>query len=281
MKTFLIALASVVQSAGLFAQATGPTPSPSSPSGGLVRKPVLEFSGSRMEAVGLLGERPLVQKRAPVFSSWVVTAGGQPANNPGEPHAPRPGNQPTQSGDPKAYATTFTITKTGKIYHVVFADAQGQTWNLWSTGGIVANVPAGGGDAGFIAPPPTPYQKSPLYVNFPNTDFEGFDWITPENFRGIKDFMGQQCLVFSSTVTEVSPESDSSGAAVKTSENRTAYVDAESRLPVAVINSNGLTTFRFLPPPTAMQSLPDSMLKVLNNQLDAEKALARRPGRPY
>jgi len=281
VKTFLIALASVVQSAGLFAQATGPTPNPSSPSAGLVRKPVVEFSGSRMEAVALLGELPLVQKRAPAFSSWVVTAGAQPATISGGPQNPRPENPPAQSGDPKPTASSFTITKTGKIYHVVYADAQGQTWNLWSTGGIVAHVPPGGGDAGFIAPPPTPYQKSPLYVNFPNTDFEGFDWIAPENFRGSKDFMGQPCLVFSATVTEVSPESDSSGAAVKTSENRTAYVAAESRLPVAVINSNGLTTFRFLPTPTAMQSLPASMLKVINKQLDAEKALARRPGRPY
>ena len=278
MKTILpIIFASVVQCAGLFAQATGPTPNPSSPSGGLVRKPALEFSGSRMEAVALLGEMPPVQKRAPVFSSWVVTTGEQP----GKPQASGPENQPADSGGPKAFASKFTVTKTGKIYHVVFADAQGSTWNLWSTGGIVANVPAGGGDVGFIAPPPTPYQKAPLYVNFPNTDFEGFDWITPENFRGFKEFMGQQCLVFSATVTEVSPEPDGSGAPVKTSENRTAYVDAETRLPVAVLNSNGLTTFRFQAPPTAMQSLPESMLKILNKQFDAEKALARRPGRPY
>jgi len=242
----------VIHASQVIAQMSAPTPRPTPPAG------------------------PYIQKRAPEFSSWVVST-----QDPGVGGSTGTNKSPSasgSSGDSLARRTGFSVTKTGKIYHISLVDRQGQNWNLWSDGKLVAHVPPNGGDAMFITPPDRPYITNPLYLTFPNSDFEGFDWISAANFQEVRDVMGQQCLVFSGTVKVVSTEADRTG---EWFDSRVACVNAETRLPVSLSDANGVKIFKFLAPPMAMQTLPEGMLKMINKKLHAEEQLAKLPAKPY
>lgn len=265
MKTTLCALTLLVfQAADGFTQATSDGEQPVPPPG------------------------PLIQKRAPEFASWVISVRlpGDTAKKPNEQAGQNPEPKDQAKADaPKEGTPKFAVIKTGKIYHVRLVDAQKQTWDVWSDGSVTATVPAKGGDAAFVAPPGDRDSVNPLYVNFSKSDFSGFEWISASNYRGIKNVMGQQCLVFSDKVKIPSePASNGDKSAPTTPdqfESKVACVNAETRLPVALTDASGISTYKFLTPPTAMQTLPASVVSLVQKQHELEQSLVRRPRKPF
>jgi hypothetical protein len=232
---------------------------------------------------------PLIQKRAPGFSSWVISVQlpGAAAPKSSDETSVENGEQADKinAEESKKETPKLSVTKTGKVYHVRLVDGQKQIWDVWSDGTVTAAEPRKGENAEFVAPPGDRDSINPLYVNFSKSDFDGFNWISTTNFQGIRKVMGRQCLVFSDKVVtgtlSSDPHAKSPSSPEFTYDNMVACVDAETRLPVVLTNANGITTYKFLTPPGAMQTLPQSIIALVEKQRQLSKSLARKPGKPF
>ena len=202
---------------------------------------------------------PLIQKRAPDFSHWMVTFKTAPAASGATP-------SPSQPSDPNSIITQDTVTKTENIIHVEFIDTQKRAWNIWVQGGRDMIQWPDGKSVGFVAKPP-PYVVNPLYRDFSSSDFSGFEWISAANFTGIQSIGGISCLVFKDTLL-------TNGVSLQVE----AATDVKTRLPVRLINGQGQFTYAFLSPPSTEQTLPANVQKLIVDQRNNEKSLARRPG---
>lgn len=148
-------------------------------------------------------------------------------------------------------------------------------------------------------------------VNYDTSDFSGFDWIGAQNFVGEKKVNGRPCLVFQDKVVTVEPsqlemikstidrdfnwmgEIDENGRSVNGAQTGaparrvfniedykiqvTAYIDAETRLPIALVYASpqGAVTrtyqFQALSTPLVM---PDEVRKMLEAFKRRQKRLS-------
>jgi hypothetical protein len=223
----------------------------------------------------VLPSGPLVQKKAPDFSRWVITARVLSA---------KPQDKTAAA---VATETTVTVTKTGKVVHMERTDEQHNTWQTWCRGATQVAV-APGNQVYFVAPPPNKDVVNPLYFDFSKSDFEGFDWISAQNFTGIQPVMGFDCLVFKdnrNVTGALAPESAGSapGAApaAPVMNALVACINAETRLPVALMNDNGVVTYRFEKPPDAMQEFPPNVQALLDKQKLDALSVKRKASSPY
>lgn len=222
---------------------------------------------------------PLIQQHAPEYSRWTIFSkpiakNGEEENKPG-------GGQKNASAkaEPK-----FSITKTGNITRVIYFDDAKQPWNIWCFDRQVIAVWPDGKNVGFAAKPTRPDAYNPLYMDFSKSDFQGFEWISERNFAGISDVLGKKCLVFRDTVKRTEPgmrSDDPDPASASFESGAVASIDLETRLPVTLVNENGLFIYQFYDPPAAMQTLPANVQAVIDQQRQAAQAVARRPSRPF
>jgi hypothetical protein len=223
---------------------------------------------------------PLIQQRAPEFSRWTIFSKPTAKDN-DEQNKPS-GTTPKSSspnGDPK-----FSITKTGNITRVVYFDDAKQPWNIWCFDRSVIAVWPDGKNVGIAAKPTGPDAYNPLYMDFSKSDFQGFEWISEKNFAGISEVLGRKCLVFRDTVKRTPPgmqSDDPDPASASFEHGAVASIDLETRLPVTLVNENGLFIYQFYDPPAALQTLPANVQAVIDQQRQAAQAVARRPSRPF
>jgi hypothetical protein len=206
---------------------------------------------------------PLIQKRAPDFSCWILTLKIAPSSK-GLDDAPNS----EQKDDSKNTLTTNTFTKTGDVLRVQYTDEQKREWNIWLQGKQQVVVFSDGKSIGFAAqPPPGIVVATPLCRDFSKEDFQGFDWISVSNYTGIKQIDGKSCLEFRGTINTnglLSPVA--------------AYTDLKTRLPVQLDNAGMLSLYEFQAPPSTVQSLPSNVEKLIVDQRRKEQSLAPRPG---
>lgn len=251
---------------------------------------------------------PFIQKRAPDFACWSIT----PAQS------KRPGVQSKEAGDSaitknnrnhskpeqdvarsnrrseskdltsaidstrfaaSSDGNTSTITKTGKMIHVERTDEQKKTWHVWITAGRELSMPPNGGTVEEVAPPPNTDTSNPLYTDFSKTDFPGFEWLSAQNFAGVKLIRDQPCLVFEEKNANL--ESNETSATDSAKYSRYAAVDYYSRLPAALGAAGVLQEYTFKFPPQAMQTLPEAITRFLQLNADERKATDRTPSKPY
>jgi len=233
----------------------------------------------------VLPSGPAIQKWAPDMAKWVVATraanapSAAPAN--GVPEAPGA----AESDEKKHWIPVTTVTKTGNIYHVRMVDSQNEVWHIWADGSVTVVESGTRAGAAFVAPSPDSDWVNPLFVDFSESDFEGFGWVSAANYRGTNEFMGRMCLIFRDKVkvgtVEADPEAGRANSAVDLYEPREAYVDLETRLPVALSGAEGWKMFTFFPPPASMQSLPECVKELVSKQRELDDSLARRPRKPY
>jgi hypothetical protein len=197
---------------------------------------------------------PLIQARAPQYSRWTMTtfatAGPQAQGGTGDG---------AQSSAANTIASTTTITKTGDIIHIAWADWNKDVWNIWVQGRLQAFVWPDGKTIGVPAPPPPsigPKSKlnNQLFQNFTVSDFQGFDWISPASFTGIEKVGGRKCLIFKSTASFLG-----------VSHPLVAATDLETRLPVQLQDGTLTTVYQFQTIGEAMQSPPENVQKFFNS----------------
>jgi hypothetical protein len=244
IKAIILAISTsfFLQIAGAYGQDPAPAPAPELPPG------------------------PLIEKRAPDFSKWIIKTVSQSAQQSGGASSPE--------DKQKAAETTIktVVTKTLPVIHVQTVDDQNRVWSVWVKDSMQAVEFPDRKSVAFVKASEANGFKNPLEVNFSQSDFDGFDWLSKSNFVGVKDVMGRKCLVF--TTTKMLP-------VVNYVVTVTASVDFDSRLPVSLVTNNNAAIYQFLQPPAEMQTLPPAVEAMVAHQQAAEQSLARGPGRPF
>jgi hypothetical protein len=213
---------------------------------------------------------PLIQKRAPDFAKWTVTVSlDENAQGQSGTASPSGGSSPNNAPS-KKITTKKVITKTRDVIHVEFTDEDGRVWNLWDQGSLHAFIWPDGKTANFAAPSLSSENTNFLYLDFSNSDFDGFDWISASNYKGIKEVAGKSCLVFEGIM-------EFGGLPMKAN----AAIDLATRLPVQSQGPTGVVSYEFSDPPAEMQAIPSSIERLMFAQLQKEKSLARRPGAAF
>jgi len=171
------------------------------------------------------------------FSAMEITysyAQDQAKASAGAPSAP-PLPAPLPSYVPVTPPRVVTLTRTKPIWHVVRVDTLGNKIEQWSNGTDVFCVASG-------LPEPM-LDTHDVYSGFPDytvIDFPDMGWVSLQTYQGVQPKGGRPCLVFAK-------------------DDMTAWVDAESRLPVQWQKGGETRTFRQLPPPTERLELPSKI----------------------
>ena len=181
---------------------------------------------------------PLVP-RAPAFSSWTITfAREKPALTPGKP-VPQLIVDREQS---------VTVVKTNRTYWEVTTLTSGKKTERWICNGIELIKPQGS-DQICQVEREEGFSHS---FNFSNSDFEGLEWVSLDNYLGIKQYEGKSTFAFGSKPAK---QEDKSG------NNRSAILSVDTQLPLFSSDHNGSRTYTYNVPPTSPLVPPGNFLK--------------------
>ena len=192
---------------------------------------------------------PLVQARAPSNSLWstvVKSASAVPDAS------PKTGGKDQQDDTGKKKEDEGVISK--KIFRkdkgvilVTYVQANNQLFSVWCVGASELIEWSGGKGYDLLTPSPNPDNPNPYFTDFSKGDFQGLDWIDRASYVGLVTYQGIKCIYYK----KESPMSASVGAS-----SLAAYVEIESRLPIAVLNGGELTEYKWEPPPPAPLNIP-------------------------
>ena len=180
-------------------------------------------------------------------------------------------------------ATKTLTTKTGKIRHEVRVDLLGNKSDIWWD---AANQiqDSSNGNSPIIS---TGGLLDGSYVDYSKSDFPAFDWVSKANFVGMRTVLGKKCWVFTENRLGISEESKE---IVQKQGNYspkqyefpiTAYIDADTRLPVLLAWGQESIRVTFLPPPQAMQTLPASIAKAESKVKETQQAMRSPHPKPF
>lgn len=214
---------------------------------------------------------------APPYSEWMITY-SYPEDRPAKAersHAP-------PSKEFLSRPRKSTITKTEQIIRIDTVDVGGRSTEKWFVGPKQYTLPPGGsvwyvasagdGNTGNL------YYSDPL----PSSGFQDMDWINEKAFAGTLKFDRMDCLVFvPGGLDEISPGDLSKQTAQLQGEPKVAYVDANTRLPVALRIVGEIRQFQFNKPPTALLSLPPDLAAEIRTGEGARRRLEQPAARPY
>ena len=128
-----------------------------------------------------------------------------------------------------------------------------------------------------LAASANPDSPNPFMTDFSKTDFPGFGWVDWKNFSQIKPYKGSKCILFQEQHRIVSDDPTPEKVYIAV----TAYIDYDTRLPVALVSGDEANLFEWKPAPSGMLSLPPSVLAILQQRLKAEQQMAQQAARPY
>lgn len=172
---------------------------------------------------------------------------------------------PKASGTPPPFAAnrvhSITVTKTDKTYWEKITLASGTIYEKWTFNGVqlmsIPNTPA-------IAPiePPAPDNPSPDYSDYGKSDFPGLEWVSMENFKDLTtDQQKVQAFRFEQ-------------------QGKTAFLSAETQLPLNFSDSELIRTYTFNSPPSSPLVPPERFQKVLETHKNGLESLKYRPSPP-
>ena len=174
--------------------------------------------------------------KAPPFSRWVITSAGA-----GE------GRQ-------------VSVTKTGDVFHrETVRDSGGEVEQWWVRR---VQTTRRKNDPGLLVAGPGSLSDS-FYIDFSNSDFPEFSWVNRNNYLGVQKYQNVDCFVFKGGITRemrdiyfrILPEM------TRASNWIVAWVDVNTRLPVALATDVCKQTYLFVTPPKEALMVPDSVAK--------------------
>jgi hypothetical protein len=214
---------------------------------------------------------PLIQQKAPDFTEWTITQrplpnSKTPGDSVGAPPSAVPGSgAPNQ--DPNRIITRRIFTRTGKILNLQYTDEFNKTWNVWMQESQRVLAWPDGKSVTFVVPPQPHEPASVFYIDLSKGDFEGFAWISAENYKGLSMVNGKNCLLFSGST------GNEAGFPIEVS----AVIDLKTRLPVSLDDEQGEFTYEFKTVADTL-TLPENVQKFILSQQRKEDRLKKIPG---
>jgi hypothetical protein len=200
---------------------------------------------------------PLIQKRAPNMAFWSVTIKYGSLSG----VVFKTSSTPAKDKTDKAQDIKINIVKTNEITLVQRVDQADQAWNTWCLPSLQILVWSDGKTCSETGAPNQDL-FNPFYNDFSKTDFQGFDWISRENYAGSETLMGFNCIVFKDA-------------------SRVAYVETQSRLPVARVDAGQVFIYEWKAPPQAALTLPPNVQALVTQRLKAMQQMAQPAARPF
>jgi len=198
-----------------------------------------------------------------------------------------------------------TVIKNGKLIFETTTLENGSVLQFWRTGGV-AVMSISGKPWELVQSMGSSFED----VDYAQSDFAGFDWISQSNFIGRKKVLGRPCLLFKGREITVNPEqarlakadadAQRARAEIAKADARaagkpapdvpmpksfqeedykvdvTAYIDEETRLPVALVymspGGEMMRTYSFQSS-SQMPSVPPEVLQLFQAYLQRQKML--------
>jgi len=215
---------------------------------------------------------PLIQPRAPDFAEWVITKKAGSLDD----TASNSNTGPATQGAAASPSIQETVTKTHDVIRVVRLDTAKRPWTIWCQGAQEYMIWPDGKSCGLVTQSPTAFAPNPFYIDFSTSDFSGFEWISPKTYTGIKSYQGIKCIVFQ---TGAGLQNDSGGS--PTTSKKIAYVDFNSRLPLALQSGVEEHLYEWRPPPQDMLSYPPMVKALIDAGLKAQHQMAQKAVSAY
>ena len=191
--------------------------------------------------------------RAPEFAAWTVTYKYRPREANPDPAAP-PLPEPERP-------QTLSIQKTHKTYCEQLRLTSGAKSEKWVFENIQLMMPVGNQSIVAVSAPNGDEYPSPDYSDYSACDFQGLDWISLANYRGVEVYQGANVYRF---------EADGESALLST----------DTQLPVIASDKTGTQVYTFGPPPTA-ELVPSKRFQVaLETHKRGLQLLRRNPSTP-
>ena len=243
-----------------------------------------------------------LMKRVPDFTEWAVNIMGRAAVK----------KQTKATDSPMAEQESsrlkrIEVTKTGPVIHEELTTIGGGKTDKWFFQGSIQVTNHGdrlsllsGGARDF---------SDPVRSDYGARDFEGFDWISPQNYRGIGSLQGRACMVFIDSksdgdlfVTPMVEEmmrrqnpkdmmhgspgkgrgsgqgSDANGAkpTPKLKPGTViACIDLETRLPLSLVTDSETRIISYINLPKVIQTVPENISQTLRQEENRTARLSR------
>lgn len=204
---------------------------------------------------------PLLNK-APDFAQWTITAKSSGAAVPtAEGEDQGAAKKEKEKERPQGDLRIGTI-QTGKVRHQVRVKGSQVIGDLWTVEGATVSI--------------DPHSKMPQVAGggggTAEADFPGLEWISANNFAGIQGVGGRKAIVFKGRADYLIDAESTLPEQV----DATAYIDLETRLPIAMKRGD-VYTFEFGPKPQTMLTPPPAVSQAL---VDARQRALRSAARP-
>lgn len=195
---------------------------------------------------------PPYLKAAPKMSAWTVQFGEAQAAS----------QQKSATG---SRIRQINVVRTKALRLVVFTCGDGRREELWSNGTcFVANSAGSATLTGFFMAPES------LEEQYQVSDFPEFRWVSKHNYVGTVELEQRPCLVFQGVdfskkladwrVDQPGGEKPVSKPVAE--KMMTAWIDAETRLPVQWALGNEVRKVIFTPPPSGMLTVPEKIAEI-------------------
>jgi hypothetical protein len=196
-----------------------------------------------------LGPGPLLN-RAPAFSQWLFSVKAGAAD-------PRGALDPAQKYDQRTL-----VTVTNGVRREISAYADGHKTENWYASGVQATFTAGQTDPTITVAGANARAGGGIYNDYSKSDFPGFEWISRHNYTGVALMMGIPCIVFHDGPLDPTPAGATPPLIPQT--GSTAFIAADSRLPILLQTDIEFTVYQWEQPPSTALTLPVSMQSFIN-----------------
>ncbi|PTY01618.1 hypothetical protein DB346_12835 [Verrucomicrobia bacterium LW23] len=210
---------------------------------------------------------PLIQKRMPAMSQWTVsTVLPGPSDKPDKPETSSAGTAATPESARSAKPQVIleqTFTKTHDIIRMDYVDKAKMPWTVWAANGFQILITPEGKVCGEVALAYSRDNPNTFNINFGSTDFPGFEWITASHYQDVVEYEKIPCMLF------------------RDETNVLAYINVETRQPVALQNGERTLLYTYKAPPAAVLTLPPHVDALIQSRIKALKQLTTLPVSPF
>lgn len=204
----------------------------------------------------LLPPKSPVLGRLPEFASWTVTYRYPDEAKTKASPTPTPKPNPYVFSDRKR---SMSVIKTGKIWSERTEWTSGNQTELWIYNNLRAGIIPGTKKLALI-----PFTSdSAESFDYRRMDFEGLEWVNPENYRGPAKWQGQQVYYFEEGSSNPAPAGESVEIPTgKWGTTRWAVISPEKRLPLLSYDGRAERGYLYRTAPTELLVPPDNFLSL-------------------